>query len=102
MKRLQNLFRALEPLSALSVSINEITIIGFINTKFLRKEKVILSSIYKHFSKLSPSTIFRTLKKLEKNKVIMIKKDIYDERKKIIMVGKKYDQYIAVLESKLI
>jgi len=101
MKRIENLFNALEPLSSLNVSMNEIAILAFIGKKFLGKEDVILSSIYKHFSKLSPSTVFRVLKNLEKNQVIMIKKNAHDERKKNIVAGKNYGQYIDDLELRL-
>ena len=101
MKRIENLFNALAPLSSLNASINEIAVVAFISRKFLDKEDVILSSIYNHFSKLSHSTVFRVLKNLEKNQVIMIKKNTHDERKKNIVAGKNYDQYIADLQSSL-
>lgn len=101
MNRIENLFSALEPLSSLNVSINEIVILAFIGKKFLGKEDVILSSIYENFTKLSPSTVFRVLKKFEKTKVIMIKKSTRDERKKNIIAGKNYGQYIVDLELKL-
>ena len=101
MNRIENLFHALEPLSSLNASINEIAIVAFISRKFLFKEDVILSSIYNHFSKLSPSTVFRVLKNLEKNQVIMIKKNAHDERKKNIVAGKNYGKYIDDLELRL-
>ena len=101
MKRIENLFDALEPLSSLNISINEIAIVAFIGKKFLGKEDVILSSIYKNFSKLSSSTVFRVLKNLEKKQVILIKKNAQDERKKNIVAGKNYGQYIDDLELRL-
>ena len=101
MKRIENLFNALEPLSSLNVSMNEIAILAFIGKKFLGKEDVILSSIYKNFSKLSSSTVFRVLKNLEKKQVILIKKNAQDERKKNIVAGKNYGKYIDDLELRL-
>jgi len=101
MKRIENLFDALEPLSSLNISINEIAIVAFIGKKFLGKEDVILSSIYKNFSKLSSSTVFRVLKNLEKKQVILIKKNAQDERKKNIVAGKNYCKYIDDLELRL-